>query len=515
MTKTNVMTPSFPTLIDLLAYNADVHVDGAAVIVHNATTSETYSETYSHSMLYRAVQRQAAALSMLGVKSGDRVLLVAGNRAEVLALLGAAAWLGAILVPLNLRLSPNEMQQQSRDALPVVAVVDESCDALWQAAWPDGMPGVLKVVLEEAKHGVEAGGQGSSFACAGLPTTPAVPRQDAPELGVIMLYTAAVQGHARGAVLAQSQLTASAQQIAHAWYLGVDDRWLGVLPLFHAAGIGLSLALLGAGGACVLLPRFDPAAAVAAVEQHHVTVCATFAPMLGAMLDVAQTSPVTLASLRICMGMEPPNALERLTTLCPKASFWSAYGQAEVSSMVCLGLYRERPGAAGRAVAPSLVRVQGATGQPVPTGVEGEIAVCGPTVFMGYWDVETRHPFKPADPWHRTGDLGRLDEDGWLWFTGRAAHKQLIKTGGENVYPAEVEQVLMEHPAVAEALVFGRPDEHWGEGVHAACVLKQGAVADEAELIGFIEQRLARYKRPQSIQFVQSLSERDVKGQQS
>jgi long-chain acyl-CoA synthetase len=119
--------------------------------------------------------------------------------------------------------------------------------------------------------------------------------------------------------------------------------------------------------------------------------------------------------------------------------------------------------------------------------------------------VEKLSPFKPADPWHRTGDLGRLDEDGWLWFAGRAAHKRLIKTGGENVYPAEVEQVLLEHPAVAEAVVFGRPDEHWGEGVHAACVLKPGAVASEEDLIRFVEQRLARYKRPQGIQFVTSL----------
>src|SRR6218665_3213669 len=155
-----------------------------------------------------------------------------------------------------------------------------------------------------------------------------------------MLYTAAVQGHARGAVLAQSQLTASAQQIGQVWSLGVDDRWLGVLPLFHAAGIGLSLALLAAGGACVLLPRFDPAAAVAAVDRHHITVSATFAPMLGAMLDAAHASGAPLASLRIGMGLEPPAVQERLAAMCPAAGFWSAYGQAEVSSMVCLGLQR-------------------------------------------------------------------------------------------------------------------------------------------------------------------------------
>ena len=486
------MTSALPTLIDLFAHNAVAHADRAAVIVDD--------DTHTHAMLYEAVQRQAAALTALGVRGGDRIVLVAGNRTEVLVLLGAAAWLGAMLVPLNLRLSPAEMAQQSRDASPTLVVVDTACASLWSAAWPDGMPDVRTVVLDTATW--------PSLAVAGSGTAEPVPRQDTPERAVLMLYTAAVQGHARGAVLAQSQLTASAQQIGQVWSLGVDDRWLGVLPLFHAAGIGLSLALLAAGGACVLLPRFDPAAAVAAVDRHQVTVSATFAPMLGSMLDAAAASGATLASLRIGMGLEPPAVQERLTALCPASGFWSAYGQAEVSSMVCLGLQRERPGAAGRAVPPSQLRIQDAAGQPVTANVEGEIAVQGPTVFLGYWDVDAKRPFKPADPWHRTGDLGRLDDDGWLWFAGRTAQKQLIKTGGENVYPAEVEQVLLEHPAVAEAFVFGRPDDKWGEAVHATCALKPGMKTTEAALIAFVEQRLARYKRPQSVSFKSAPLER-------
>lgn len=481
------MNPATTTsLIDLLAHNAQAHAPLAAVI--------TDDHTLTHAGLYHAVQRQAAALAALGVKRGDRVLLLAGNRSEFLVLLGAAAWLGALLVPLNLRLSAGEMAQQARDATPVLAVVETACEPLWRAAWPQGMPGVRTEPL--------AAGDGNGPACAGPATAPAVARQETPDLGLVMLYTAAVEGHARGAVLGSSQLTASALQIGAAWSLGANDRWLGVLPLFHAAGIGLSLALLAAGGACVLLPRFDPALAVAAVETHRVTVCATFAPMLGALLDAAKASGAKLASLRIGMGLEPPETIERLARLCPAAGFWSAYGQAEVSAMVCLGLQRERPGAAGRAVAPSQVRVQDDAGQPVAAGVQGEIAVKGPTVFLGYWDVEAKRPVRPADPWHRTGDLGRLDEDGWLWFAGRAPHKQLIKTGGENVYPAEVEQVLLEHPAVAEALVYGRPDAKWGEAVHATCALKPGAQATAEELMGFVGERLARYKRPQSVRFL-------------
>ena len=490
------MNTAHPTLIDLLAHNARAHGHRAAVMADD--------HTLTHADLHDAVQVQAAALAALGVRRGDRVLLLAGNRAEVLVLLGATAWLGAMLVPLNLRLSADELTQQTRDAAPRLVIVDAACAALWQAAWPDGMPGVPTEVLGAA--------DGAGLAFAGSAKASPMARQDAPELGAVMLYTAAVEGHARGAVLAQSQLMASAQLIGAAWSLGEHDRWLGVLPLFHAAGIGLSLALLAAGGACVLLPRFDPARAVAAVDEQQVTVCATFAPMLGAMLDAAEASGARLGSLRICMGLEPPGVIDRLTRLCPGAGFWSAYGQAEVSAMVCLGLQRERPGAAGRALAPSQVRVQDDAGQPVATGLKGEIAVCGPTVFLGYWDVQTQRPCKPADPWHRTGDLGRLDEDGWLWFTGRAAHKQLIKPGGENVYPAEVEQALLSHPAVAEAFVFGMPDEKWGEAVHAHCALQPGAQATAEELIAFVGERLARYKRPQSLRLMEGPLDRSLSG---
>ncbi len=494
----NSNTTNTTTIIDLLDRNASTHQNSPALIFED--------HSFTHARLQQAVQIQAAALHAAGVKRGDRVLVVCANRPEVLVLLGAVAWLGAMLVPLNLRLSPAEMAQQARDASPALVIVDSGGSPLWTAAWPEGMVGVPLETLAEPVSG--------SLACVGQAQQDQVPRQDSPDQAVIMLFTAAVDGHARGAVLSQSQLRASAIQTGGVWALGEHDRWLGVLPLFHAAGIGLALALLEAGGACVILPRFDPVAAVAAVARHRITVCATFAPMLGALLDAATQSPggeASLGSLRFCMGLEPPGVLTRLATLCPAAKFWSAYGQAEVSSMVCMGLQSERPGAAGRAIAPTEVRVQDAAGRALAAGLEGEIAVRGPTVFLGYWEPKTKRPFKSADPWHRTGDLGRLDEDGWLWFTGRAAHKQLIKTGGENVYPAEVEQVLLEHPAVAEAFVFGKPDDKWGEAVHAVCALKDGASLAPAELLRFLDTRIARYKKPQSLVFLPAPLQRNSK----
>jgi acyl-CoA synthetase (AMP-forming)/AMP-acid ligase II len=493
------MTPSTPTvspaltetLVDVLARHARERGHRPAVI--------DGTRTVDHAAFHGAVARQAAALAGAGLQPGDRFVLLAGNRAEVLVLLGAAAWLGAVMVPLNLRLSAAELAQQVLDAHARLVVLEPEHVGLLDAALPAGLGDTRRLLLAAPPaDGLALVGPEAAAATA----PPVVGRSDD---AVLMLYTAAVDGRARGAVMSQRNLVASSAQLGLAWGLGPDDRWLGVLPLFHAAGIGLALATQAAGGASVLLPRWDPAAAVQAVDAHGVSLAATFAPMLGGLLDAAEATGSALASLRVLTGLEPPEVQARLPVRCPGARFWAVYGQAEVSSMVCLGPAADRPGAAGRAAALTEVALLDDTGQAVPTGGVGEIVVRGPTVCLGYWDPETCRPqptTSAADPWHRTGDLGRFDADGWLFFAGRAAYKQLIKTGGENVYPAEVERALLAHPAVAEAFVFGRPDAQWGEAVHARCALRPGAVADEGSLIEFVGDQLARYKRPRSITFV-------------
>jgi acyl-CoA synthetase (AMP-forming)/AMP-acid ligase II len=480
------------TLLDVFARHARERGDRPALIQGQ--------QVISHADFQAAVARQAAALASAGLRQGDRFVLLAGNRAEVLVLLGAAAWLGAVMVPLNLRLSAAELAQQVQDACPRLLVLEpEFVAALDAATALHGDRG------DAPRLSLGAAPDGSMALVGDAPVTTTAPAVAGhSDDAVLMLYTAAVDGRARGAVTSQRNLVASAAQLGLAWGLGPDDRWLGVLPLFHAAGIGLSLATLAAGGACVLLPRWDPAFAVEAVDAHRITLAATFAPMLGGLLDAAEAAGSTLSSLRVLTGLESPEAQSRLAARCPAASFWAAYGQAEVSTMACLGRASDRPGAAGRAAALTEVAVLGDAGRPVPTGEVGEIVVRGPTVFLGYWDPETRRPratTSAADPWHRTGDLGRLDAEGWLFFSGRAAYKQLIKTGGENVYPVEVEMALLEHPAVAEAFVFGRPDAQWGEAVHARCALHPGATIDEGTLIEFVGSRLARYKRPRRIAF--------------
>ena len=488
---TPTVTPALTeTLVDVFARHARDRGDRSAVI-HG-------ERRLDHAAFHTAMARQAAALAAAGLQPGDRFVVLAGNRAEVLVLLGAAAWLGAVMVPLNLRLSASELAQQVQDSSARLVVLEPAFEAALDTALPDGLGPARRLLLDAAP---EAGLALAGDEPAPLAAPPVVGRSDD---AVLMLYTAAVDGRARGAVVSQRNLVASSAQLGLAWALGPDDRWLGVLPLFHAAGIGLALAVQCAGGASVLLPRWDAVAAVQAVQAHRITLAATFAPMLGGLLDAADAAGITLSSLRVLTGLEPPEVQARLPACCPGASFWSVYGQAEVSSMVCLGRAQDRPGAAGRAAALTEVALLDESGQPVPTGEVGEIGVRGPTVCLGYWDPASRRPLpttSAADPWHRTGDLGRLDADGWLFFAGRAAHKQLIKTGGENVYPAEVERALLAHPAVAEAYVFGRPDAHWGEAVHALCALRPGCSADETSLIEFVGGQLARYKRPRSITF--------------
>ena len=329
--------------------------------------------------------------------------------------------------------------------------------------------------------------------------------------GFVIIHTAAVGGLPRGALLSHSGLLAAGMQLINRWRLGPDDVGLGMLPLFHVSGLGQFLAMLQAGGRTLVSARFDPRAAARQIAEHRVTVFSEFAPMLGAILDAAADEGADLSSLRAISGLDTPDTIARFHAACPQADFWSGYGQSEVSGMATLARFRDRPGAAGRAALLTEVAVVDESDLPLPTGSSGEIVVRGPTVFLGYWnlDEDTREAFRGG--WHHTGDLGRFDEDGYLWFEGRSPAKELIKPGGENVYPAEVERALREHPAIAEAVVFGVADAEWGEAVRAVCVCRPGAEApDERELIEFVGARIARFKKPKRVIFVDALPRADA-----
>lgn len=479
------MVSNEPTLVAMFARNAREHGDRTALLTGQARVT--------HGAFHAATECLAGGLKAVGVRRGDRVAVLAGNRLEVLALLGAVARLGAILVPINTRMSTQEVAHLLADAAPVLLVAEAAFVPL-AGAYRGG-----RYCLDGASAGwLPYSGLATGSATLMLEEVRA-------DEGVLMIYTAAVSGQQRGALLSQRSLSAASQHLVQRLQLDASDVLLGVLPLYHIAGIGFALACQMAGGATLLLERFDAAAAVQAIEVHRISLCVTFSPMLAALLDAARVAGTALSSLRIVSGLEAGDTITRLEAQCPQARFWSGYGQTEISSAICIAPYRERPGAAGRATPPSEVAVANASGQLLPAGQTGEIVVRGPTVFLGWWDHATRRAIAPPGDWHRTGDLGRFDDQGYLWYSGRAAYKALIKSGGENIYPGEVEQALLAHPAVATAVVFGVPDPRWGEAVRAVCVTRLDQEVEADELIEFVASRIARFKRPRDIVFVESV----------
>jgi long-chain acyl-CoA synthetase len=229
-----------------------------------------------------------------------------------------------------------------------------------------------------------------------------------------------------------------------------------------------------------------------------------FAPILSSIIEQSEKNGIDIKSLRAPIGLDEPATIEKYQTMTG-GSFYVGYGQTENSIGVTFGRYNDRPGSAGKISPITNVQIVDDHDLPVTVGQVGEIITKGPLVFKGYWNLpeDNRHIFRNG--WQHTGDLGRFDEDGYLWYAGRKADKELIKPGGENVYPAEVEKVLLEHPAIEMTVVFGVPDPKWKEGIKAVCKLKDGYTIEPQKLIEFVGNRIASYKKPQHVEFVTEL----------
>jgi long-chain acyl-CoA synthetase len=229
-----------------------------------------------------------------------------------------------------------------------------------------------------------------------------------------------------------------------------------------------------------------------------------FSPMLAMILEESQKKGIDVSCLRAVTGIDTPETIEKYQKAAG-GSFYCMYGQTETSCLATFSPYRERPGSAGRVLPLAEVRLVDDQDRPVPPGQVGEIIMRGPMVFKGYWNLPEDTAYTFREGWHHTGDLGRFDEEGYLWYAGRKAEKELIKPGGENVYPAEVEKVILLHPAVEKTVVIGVPDPKWKEAIKAVCQLKEGQTLDPRALIDFVGERIARFKKPQVVQFVDEL----------
>lgn len=397
------------------------------------------------------VDGAATALRDAGIGAGHRTGLLAPNSAAYVVAVHALMRLGAVLVPLNTRLTTAEIEWQRRDA-------------------------ELQWLLDET-------------ALRELPSEPP-PQRIEREFHLnqwhSIIYTSGTTGRPKGAILTYANHWWSA--VASALNLGLqpDDRWLACLPLFHVGGLSILLRSVIYGMTVVVHDRFDAGLVNRAIDEQGVTIVSVVSAMLDRMLlqRGERPYPPTLRCILLGGGPAPLPLLER--AMQAGAPVVQTYGLTETASQVVTLAPQDaatKPGSAGKPLMGSQVRI----------AADGEILVRGPTVSPGY----LHQP--PHGAWLRTGDVGYLDDDGYLYVLDR--RDDLIISGGENVYPAEVEAALVAHPAVREAGVIGLPDAKWGQTVGAVVALEPGHTATAAELIAFCRQRLAGYKVPRRIQF--------------
>lgn len=478
------------TLYDMLLRNAAQFGDRPAVI-------HEQGQVDFREFLGR-VDALAAGLAALPVRKGERICVLAQNHPGYLDLYGACAKLGILAYPINWRLTPDEIRRVVERAAPSMMVVDAHTQPA-VADWPATTDIAHWYTFGPAPAGPFTA-LDTLYTDAGPVDAPGPVAGDDP---FAVISTAAVDVIPRGAVLTHNNLMAANLQTMVCMGLTESDCNLLALPLFHIAALGAALATMHAGGANVLTPRFDAAQAVQLIDAHRVTYLTSFPPVLSSILDAAEAVGSRLPSLKHVTGLEGPEVIGRLHGQTG-ARFWTGYGQTETSGFITLQRAAERPGAAGRVAPLCRVRLVDEYDREVPVGTAGEILARGFVVFQGYYaqPEETDYTFRGG--WHHTGDVGRFDKNGFLHYVGRRPEKELIKPGGENVYPAEVETVIMEIPGVNAVCVFGVPDAQWGEAIKAVVESGDSGVSAE-QVINHVADRIARYKKPKWVAFTNAL----------
>jgi o-succinylbenzoate---CoA ligase len=444
-------------------------------------------EKISFAELAARSEALARRLLALGAEPGDRVAVVVGASVRFVELVHATQLLGLVLVPLNTRLTTAEILALVEDCRPRLLIFDPHRAALASEVMrrnPD-----VRVI--------ESTGEIDGVA----------PSRSLPESGVdphsvfTVVYTSGTTGAAKGAMLTHSNHFASASASRANLDVRRDDRWLAVLPLHHVGGLSILLRSVIDGSGVVLHSGFDAERVERAIREQGITLVSLVATTLRRLLEhsAGRRYPRSLRAALVGGGVTPGELLERARALGIPAL--ATYGLTEAASQVTtepLGGDREAAGSAGRPLAGTCVAIA----DPDAHG-DGEILVAGPTVMAGYLgrSHETERALRGG--WLHTGDVGRLDASGRLYVHDRRS--DLIVSGGENVYPAEIEAVLLAHPDVSEAAVHPVPDPEWGQHVGAAVVLRAGCRLGAAELREWCAARLARFKLPRTIRFVGSL----------
>lgn len=466
-----------------------------------------HGRTVSWSQLKGRVARIAGALRSSGVAAGDRVCLLSLNRPEFLEIQYAVAWAGAILVPLNFRFTAPELCcaiQKSRSSLLVVDAHFAEVVKSVRCELPE---------LQVLWIGNGAADEDYERLLGGEPVADAVPENTGSVAGIF--FTGGTTGTPRGVALSHASLCVHYLEMREALNYDASSVYAHVMPMFHLAGFGMGNALTMAAGTHCFLDQFSPHACLDLVSRCGVTHLSLVPTMISMLLDEVEGGPVgsieALASVKmISYGAAPIEAvlLERLLRIIPNVRLRQFYGMTELSG-ACVSLAPEFHGldklelmqCAGQSMATSEVEIVRSDGSRCEINEVGEIVVRGAQVMLGYWDDPTGTAQALRDGWMHTEDLGSMDALGFVRICGRS--KDLIISGGENIFALEVENALASHPQVLQSAIIGLPDERWGERVHAVIVVAHRLGTDA--LVEVLEKHcrglIANYKIPRSWSF--------------
>lgn len=456
----------------------------------------------SYAALAQRIERLASALAAAGVKRESCVGYLGYNSPEMLALLFACARLGALFMPLNWRLAAPEHKQMLQDCPPAVLFVEPAFVAQTDSILAE-LGNLRSVVLGQPRDGWESW---EAFCAAG---SAVVPRAEAdPQTPLLICYTSGSTGKPKGVLLTQDALACNADNSADMHDLTAEDRILTTLPLFHVGGLNnQTTPALAAGATVVLHPRFDVDATLDAIEKENITLTVLVPAQLDMLMAHPRWTTADFSNLRsITTGSTIVQERLIRAVNARGVPLIQVYGSTEtcpIAVYVKAADAERKAGSTGKTAVHCRMRLADELDRDIAAGATGEILIQGPNVMLGYWNNPEASAEALRGGWFHSGDMGHLDAEGYLYVDGRK--KEMIISGGENIYPAEIENVLLDCPDIAEASVVGRPDPRWGEVVVAVVAPKPGRRLDTQQVLGLCEGRIARYKHPKEVVFVGEL----------
>lgn len=478
-----------------------------AIINPRRTALQYGDREITYRELNERTNRLADALRQRGVQRGDRVCILSTNSAEFLEALFATAKVGAIFVPINFRLAGPEVAYVLGNARPKVLLYSGNmAQTVDVALKQDGVEQPVLIAMETAD--VPEGRE--SFEDVIASGSPENNEQDVDKSDVAMImYTSGTTGFPKGAMITHGNIEANNINImAMANGISKYDTTVTPAPLFHIGGLAVhTLPLLFLGGRTVVLPAFDPAGTLKAMADNEATVQFLVPAMWAAMTQVPDFDSYDVSNMRYAISGGAPCPIPVIEFFQGKGwDFIEGFGMTETCAGAT-GLNKEdvvdHAGSVGMPALLTEARVVDEIAEDVPTGTVGELILRGPNVFIGYWEMADATRDAIRDGWFHTGDMARVDDDGFVTLVDRK--KDMIITGGENVYPIEIEQVLHRHPAIADVAVIGVPDEKWGETVKAVVVASPGQQLEADEVIAYARENLAHFKCPTTVEIIDEL----------